>query len=332
MYLDDNHEEYDDDDSDDGEDFKKFYQKRKTKLEQINASYDPKTIEDLKNKLINQAHSTSFFFKPINSIEQSTDIGIIMDNNYSINNFDLFIKSSLSNFILFQWKDLSINKNMLFEPIYHGLPSPIYNLSKWNYYITLENYFSPIKFEIENTLQDINNSVNKKPLNCLIKFLNELKLDSSNQYFYIQSLLKYSFFYPLIKLKIDNFDRGNNLKDFTIHSIIKTIEQELNALLGNLIIYLYESKEYEISLPLVILLFSFEPFDSILFFLVFKIDENDYIQIFNDEKKSMVQLSRIELTHIDELNPKNDVPLWKINLTNSKIHFISYGYMSSEYK
>jgi hypothetical protein len=345
----------------------------------INHGYDSKTIDNLIIDLSKNQEPKSNYLKKINSklntrksfksiFDNESEIGIILENDYSIVNFPLFIDKVMEYYILFKWKDLPLNL-MDYKIYYHSISSR--EVSEWNHYIKIENFFSPITFLIIQEFDQINKYVNKSqnPLIVLSKILDNINTNSTNNIQYnLQRLLKTSFFYPLIKIKyndkLSHFE--SQLKILTVEFLIKTIEQEFDAFLGNLILYNY--KKHNIEIPVTIFLFSCESNDNIIFFIICGLDEDTYKEIVytyinrntiydysSDEdesesnkqkrKKNLIQLtpkilednstirlSRLDLTHIDDKKLIKDTPLWKMNITNSVIRYISYGYIGSEFK
>ena len=380
------------DDDYDEKNIKKFLECKPSFLEDINSGYDSETIENLRNELSRNQEQKTSFLKTINNklnskksfgsiFDNQDDVGIILENDYTINNFPLFINKIMDYYILFKWKDLPSVK-MNYNIQYHCINDN--DLSDWNHHIKIENFFLPITFEIEEEFNNINTYVkdNKNPFIILSNIIENISNKSDNNSIYnLQTLLKNSLFYPLIQLKYNDISKLNKsissfesrLNTLKTELLIKTIEQEFDAFLGYLTIYNFI--RHDINIPLAIFLFSCESNDNIIFFIICKIDDDNYNDILytyvnrnsiydyssdeddnesllhqkkNKNKKkdknliqltpkiieenSTIRLSRLDLTHIDDKKLIKDTQLWKLNITNSIIRYISYGYIGTEFK
>lgn len=383
----DSDRDYDDDN------ITKILESKPTYLEDVSAGYDSETIDNLITGLSNNQQQKTSYLKTINNklnskksfksiFETEAEIGIILENDYSITNFQLFIDKIMDYYILFKWKDLPLIE-MDYKIQSHCISD--YDLSEWNHYIKIENFFTPITFDIEQEFNNINTYVrdNQNPFIVLSNIIDNISKRSDNNTIYnIQRLLKNSLFHPLIKLKYNDINKINKaipyfetqINTLTTSLLIKTIEQEFDAFLGCLIIFNYN--RHNMSIPLNIFLFSCESNDNIIFFIICKIDDEN---VYNDilytyvnrnniydyssdeedntseitikqkkkknknknliqltpkiiEDNSTIRLSRLDLTHIDDSKLIKDTPLWKMNITNSIIRYISYGYIGTEFK
>lgn len=380
-----------DDDSDDERHFRH--------LKKVNTGYDNETVKNIRLELSKNQQQKNVFLKTLNNrlnsknsfesiFDNPDEIGVVLENSYSINNFPLFIEKVMNYYILFKWKDLPLSP-MKYDIYNHCIT--YHELTEWNHHIKIDNFFSPITFEIEEEFNNINQCIESKNtpyliLSNIIEKLSNNKIEQSNNnnIFNIQTLLKYSLFYPLISIKQNDLIKFNKsfsidksiekfesqINKLTIELLIKTIEQEFDAFLGYLVIYNYVTPD--ITIPLALFLFSCESNDNIIFFVICKIEEKNYNEFLytyinrnvlheddssdedepkNKKKKkvkkndnlieltstiikenSHIKFSRLHITHIDDQKLIKESPLWKLNLTNSIIRYISYGYIGTEFK
>lgn len=364
--------------------FKKKHPMDEDESYEINhRGYDSQTIDKLIVDLSKNQERKSNYLKTINNrlntrksfksiFETETDIGIILENDYSITNFPLFIDKVMDYHILLRWKDLPLDR-MDYKIYYHCISFK--EVSEWSHFIKIENLFAPITFNIKQEFNKINKYIDndQNPLIVLSSIINNISNKNDNNIYNIQRLLKNSLFFPLIRIKCSDISHfESQIKTLTIELLIKTIEQEFDAFLGCLILFNY--KRHNINIPVSIFLFSCESNDNIIFFITCGIDEDVYRNIVytyinrntiydysSDEDepqqesvllskhkkkgKNLIQLtpkimednatirlSRLDLTHIDDKTLIKDTLLWKMNITTCMIHYISYGYIGTEFK
>jgi hypothetical protein len=319
-------------------------QKLKNKLKKTNLEYDEYTVKTLSKKFENELEKNKNYFnlinKQFNKNSSNTDYNglYIGRDNYEILNFEEFLKLIVKEYILYNIDEYNplIKYNNI---IYHGFNNkdPLTLLSYWgDNYIKFENYMSPILFSINNTIKNLNLNLKKHIID------KENTIESINQNF------ENSFFSPLIyKFKVN--------QNFDIEFIIKEIESKLNCFLTKLFIINF-------CIPLAIFVFLINENDRFIFFLSFKINDNDYKQLLyeyinrniemeeddlffnkfeknkkkyieineiNQKENSKIEILRTELNHIDENN--SSTLKWKKKLTESKLNYITYGYMTTEF-
>lgn len=343
----------------------------KSELQYILDKYDNDTIQNLKTKLIesDKLKTNNDYFKNItNQLKLSNNkdsFGI--KNDFEIINFDNFIQLIFNNFILFQWSKLR-NSDIQHNIIFYGFnKNPMNELPFWNNYLIIENFINPITLNIKGNLDKLNKSIkiDQIPYLILIDIIkNNEKIENFTKYD-IQILLEYSFFLPLFDCKINDCLKYANKKDsiqlkydkfykniniLTIEIFLKFIELEFNCFLGELIIY--NKFDENNSIPIVIFIFSFDYTEDYVFFFVFQIFNDDFEQFLKqyltkpenengdllkeiniNKPKSCLKLkfSRHDLIHIDEKS-NNTTSKYKILLTDSKIRYMNYGFITYENK
>lgn len=343
-----------------------------TELQYILDKYDNDTIQNLKTKFIesDKLKINNDYFKNItkklSSNNNKESYGI--KNNFEIIDFENFITLIFNNFILFQWSKLR-NSDIQHNIIFYGFnKNPINELAFWNNYLTIENFINPVTLNIKGYLDRLNKSIKIDQIPYLI-LIDIIKNNEKNENFSkydIQNLLEYSFFLPLFDCKFNDCLKYSNNKDLiqlkyekfykninrlTIEIFLKFIEYELNCFLGELIIY--NKFDENNSIPIVIFIFSFDYTEDYVFFFVFQIYNEDFEQFLKlyltkpenedgDSVKEMnlninkpksylkLKFSRFDLIHIDEKS--NTTSKYKILLTDSKIRYMNYGFITYENK
>jgi len=307
-------------------------------LKKTNQEYDEYTVQTIKNQFQIEFEKNNKYLNLINqkifknsSVEYS---GLFIGRDvYNIYNLEEFLKLIINEFILYDPGDYKslIKTN---EIIYYGFnqKDPLTLLSYWgDSYIKFENYMNPILFSINSKIKELNLNL-KKHIN------DHTYIESTDE-----NLFENSFFHPLInKFKIS--------QNFNIEFIIKEIESKINCFLTKLFIINYY-------IPLSIFIFLVNENDPFIFFLSFKINDNDYNQLlyeyinrnieceedllyfnkFEKNKKKYIEVneinkkenSKIEILRT-ELNQSESLK-WIKKLTDLKLNYITYGYMTTEF-
>lgn len=224
---------------------------------------------------------------------------------------------------------------------------------------------STILHTINDLLKETKNI--EKELLILMKSILNHKQNGEFDLNEFQNILKNSYLFPLIQLVLQNSNdfkqnslKLKNLSEMKIELSIKKFEEYFNVCVEKIIIY------NTIDMNLCIFILNFDINEPFISFFVFKLDKDDYIQIllnfinkdieneiedhiFNTESKKKIkdkkisnitndiekenkkiEILRTELDYIDT-KKTNDIPKWKKAITDSKIHYLNYGFMTTGY-
>jgi hypothetical protein len=240
-----------------------------------------------------------------------------------------------------------------------------YYLNITNIMSTIFFEISKILYLLNDLLKE-NEKIEKHLLTLMKEILNH-KQNGEFDLNEFQNILKNSYLFPLIQVVLQssndfkqNSSKLKNFSEIKIELSIKKFEEYFNACVEKIIIYNTND------MLLCIFILNFDINEQFISFFVFLLDKDDYVQIllnfinkdieneiedhiFNTESKKKVKDKRIlnitndiekenkkieilrtELDYIDT-KKTNNVPKWKRAITDSKIQYLNYGFMTTGY-